>query len=424
MTVMSEIRGAPGGALPGCYNTHIIYIFKADCRPNSPTRIGESLNNNSVRLLLTKPQLTAASRWPIIESAGGISRQQKRALVRDYSGSHDGIGLLQTLTTLVPLALLWIVAIRIAGQLPWLTVMATFGITLFLVRVFALMHECGHGSLFRSQWANRTAGFVFGVISGMPQFVWSQHHDYHHRHNGNWERYRGPLATLAVDEYVLLSPSQQRRYWLARHIALAPLGGFVYLIFNPRFNWLKGNGALLWHLLRRQPASTFQCRYWKTWKEYRHMTANNIALGCALIAMCMAAGTGLVLAIYTASLSIAGGAGIMLFTVQHNFEGAYATSTATWDIDQGAIAGTSFLVLPAWMNWFTANIGYHHVHHLSAAIPNYRLVACHSENQQLFTTVPRVRLGQVPAALKCLLWDRVSGRIIPLGKAARKARGA
>lgn len=317
----------------------------------------------------------------------------------------------------MPLALLWILAVLLAARHPWLTVLATIGITLFLVRVFALMHECGHGSLFRSQWVNQLAGFVFGVISGMPQYVWSQHHDYHHRHNGNWERYRGPLSTLSVDEYILLSPAQQRRYWLARHIALAPLGGFVYLIFNPRFNWLKGNLALLWHLLRLRPANAFQCCYWKTWTEYRHMTANNIALGCALTAMCMAAGTGLVMAIYLASLSVAGGIGIMLFTVQHNFEDAYATTTSEWDLDRGAIDGTSFLVLPGWMNWFTANIGYHHVHHLSAAIPNYRLVACHRENHQLFTAVPRIRLSQVPAALKCLLWCRVTRRIIPLRRA-------
>jgi omega-6 fatty acid desaturase (delta-12 desaturase) len=318
----------------------------------------------------------------------------------------------------LPLVILWVIAIRAAGQSLWLTAAATVGITLFLVRVFALMHECGHGSLFRSPLANKIAGFVFGVVSGMPQYVWSQHHDYHHRHNGNWERYRGPLATLSVDEYVLLSPSQRRRYWLARHIALAPIGGFLYLILNPRINLLKGNVALLVHLLRGRPFAEFQSRYWKTWKEYRHMTANNVVLIGALVAVCMWAGTGLTLAIYTLSLSVAGGVGIMLFTVQHNFENAYATSTDDWSLDQGAIEGTSFLVLPAWMNWFTANIGYHHVHHLSAAIPNYRLVACHKANKALFVGVPRIRLAQVPASLKCLLWDRASDRIVPLGKVA------
>jgi acyl-lipid omega-6 desaturase (Delta-12 desaturase) len=332
------------------------------------------------------------------------------------------VGALQSLTTLVPLALLWVTAILVAAWSLWLTALATIGITLFLVRVFALMHDCGHGSLFRSSRANQVMGFVFGVISGMPQYVWSQHHDYHHRNNGNWERYRGPLGTLSVDEYVALSPAQRRRYWLARHIALAPLGGFIYLVFNPRFNWLKGNLALLWHLLHGRPPSTFQCRYWKTWKEYRHMTLNNLVLLSALTAMCMAAGTALVLTIFTLSLSVAGGVGMMLFTVQHNFEDSYAADTADWDLDRGAMAGTSFLVLPRWMNWFTADIGFHHVHHLSAAIPNYHLVACHRENLQLFDAIPRIRFTQVPAALKCLLWDRVSGRIIPLRKAVLAER--
>ncbi len=239
----------------------------------------------------------------------------------------DFIGAMQSITTLVPLVLLWIVALWGYDYSPWLTVAATIAITLFLVRVFALMHECGHGSLFRSPWANRAMGFVFGVISGMPQYVWSQHHDYHHRNNGNWERYRGPLSTLSVDEYIALSPAMRRRYWLARHIALAPLGGFVYLIFNPRFNLLKGNLALLWHLLRGKPAAAFATRYWKTWKEYRHMTANNVVLLGALTAMCLAAGTALVLTVFITSLSVAGGVGIMLFTVQHNFEDSYADNS-------------------------------------------------------------------------------------------------
>jgi omega-6 fatty acid desaturase (delta-12 desaturase) len=341
----------------------------------------------------------------------------KRALVREYAGGVNLIGAMQSITTLVPLVLLWILAILGAGHSLLLTVLATIGITLFLVRVFALMHECGHGSLFRSPWVNHVMGFVYGVISGMPQYVWSQHHDHHHRSNGNWEQYRGPLATLSVDEYSALSPAMRRRYWLARHIALAPLGGFVYLVFNPRCNWLKGNLALLWSLVRGRPAAAFTCRHWKTWKEYRHMTANNLVLLVALTALCMVAGTVPVLTVFIVSLSVAGGVGIMLFTVQHNFEDSYADNADTWTLDQGAMTGTSFLELPGWMNWFTANIGFHHVHHLSAAIPNYRLRACHRANLGLFQAIPRVRLAQVPASLKCLLWDRQSRRIIPLSKA-------
>ncbi|MEO8307693.1 MAG: fatty acid desaturase [Pseudomonadota bacterium] len=360
---------------------------------------------------------TTAYQGIIIEAACGISAQTKRALISQYAGGVDVIGALQCVTTLLPLALLWIAALVGGTYSLWLSAAATIAITLFLVRVFALMHECGHGSLFRSPLANRLMGFVFGVISGMPQYVWSQHHDYHHRNNGNWERYRGPLTTLSVDEYIALSPARRRRYWLVRHIALAPLGGFVYLVFNPRFNWLKGNLALLAHLACGRPVAAFTCRYWKSWREYRHMTANNVVLLSALTGLCLVGGAVLVLTVYTVSLSVAGGVGIMLFTVQHNFEGSYADNSDTWNLDRGAMTGTSFLVLPGWMNWFTANIGFHHVHHLSAAIPNYRLVACHHANLGLFESIPRIRLSQVPASLKCLLWDRTARRIVPLSKA-------
>ena len=85
-------------------------------------------------------------------------------------------------------------------------------ISLFTLRVFALMHECGHGSLFRTQPLNRAFGFLLGVVSGMPQYVWSQHHNYHHANNGNWEKYRGPYTTLSVDEYAAMTDAQQRMY--------------------------------------------------------------------------------------------------------------------------------------------------------------------------------------------------------------------
>ena len=106
-------------------------------------------------------------------------------------------------------------------------------------------------------------------------------------------------------------------------------------------------------------------------------------------------GPALFFALYIVSVSLSGAGGIVLFTVQHNFEHSYASSDEGWDYDTAAIHGTSFLILPRWLNWFTANIAYHHVHHLSAKIPNYCLVKCHEEYQHLFTDVVRVKLSQV-----------------------------
>jgi acyl-lipid omega-6 desaturase (Delta-12 desaturase) len=185
---------------------------------------------------------------------------------------------------------------------------------------------------------------------------------------------------------------------------------------------MKGSIALLWHILRHkiaeprqslaQLAARFPTHYWKTRREYWHMTGNNLVLlGLWALALQLGA-SGVCIGAYLCSLSVAGGAGIALFTVQHNFDHAYASDTGHWDLDTGALEGTSFLILPGWLNWVTANIGYHHVHHLSAAIPGYRLVACHEQYQHLFTGVRRISLWQIPAHLKCLLWDRDAGRIV------------
>ena len=105
-----------------------------------------------------------------------------------------------------------------------------------------------------------------------------------------------------------------------------------------------------------------------------------------------------------------------MFTVQHNFEHSYAREGSDWDYDAGAIEGSSFLILPRWLNWFTANIAYHHIHHLSAKIPNYRLIECHNAYRELFSDVTRVKLSHVPKSLKCILWDRSAQRIISVAE--------
>ncbi len=340
-------------------------------------------------------------------------------------------GMTQVLTTLGPLALLWWAAVwSLTHYSWWLTGTLILVMSLFTLRVLVLMHECGHGSLFRSQRLNRSFGFVFGVLIGMPQYVWSQHHAFHHATNGDWEKYRGPLTSPSVDEFTSMGRSRRRWYLVARSLPLAPFGGFVYLLFNPRFNWLRGSLGLLAHTVRmkaRQPtlsfrahAASYQTRLWKSKKEYHHMSWNNLVLLGSWVGICIAIGAATFFPIYLISVSIAGGAGIILFTVQHNFEHAYATDTARWDHDSGALHGTSFLQLPRWLNWFTANIAYHHVHHLSARIPNYRLAKCHEDNAHLFTTVRRVKLSEIPRALQCLIWDTAAQRIISVAEYQRQ----
>ena len=353
-----------------------------------------------------------------------------RLAVRCHAKPNNATALGQVLATLVPLGLLWVAAVEGARVSYWLTAAATLLISLFTLRVFSLMHDCGHGSLFRTQRLNRAFGFLFGVISGMPQYVWAQHHNFHHTNNGNWDKYRGPLTTLSIAEYEALSPAQRRLYRQVRTVGAAPLGGFIYLVFNPRFTWLKGSLQLIVHVLAglatnprlgmRAHIASFKTRYWQSREEYRHMAWNNLALISIWVLMSWWCGAALFFAIYVASVSLAGGAGIVLFTVQHNFEHSYASDTERWDYYTGAIEGSSFLILPRWLNWFTVDIAYHHIHHLSASIPNYCLVKCHNENRELFANVTRIRLSKVLKAAECILWDVRAERIISIAEHRRQ----
>lgn len=353
-------------------------------------------------------------------------KQYKRSIVAQHAKPENLKGFTQVLTTLLPLAGLWVVVAQRSDWSWGLTVLATAVMSLFLLRAFVLMHECGHGSLFQSPALNQVFGFVLGVVTGMPQYVWSQNHNFHHSTNGNWAKYRGPLAILTVDEYDALTGPQQRAYARARTLGMAPVGGFLYLLLNPRLTWMLGSARLLWHVVRgkiaqprisvRVHAAQFRTPYWKSTAEHRHMTLNNLVLLCAWAAMCWLVGPLLFFAVYVVSTSLSGGAGIVLFTVQHNFEHSYASCDNNWCYDTAAIHGTSYLALPAWLNWFTASIGYHHIHHLSARIPNYRLAACHAEHEQLFADVRRLTLADVGASLKFILWEPRARRIISVAE--------
>ncbi len=170
----------------------------------------------------------------------------------------------------------------------WLTAAAVLMISLFTLRAFVLMHECGHGSLFRTQRLNRAFGFVLGVVCGMPQYVWSHHHNFHHANNGNWEKYRGLYTTLSVDEYEAMTDAQQRMYRGKCSIATAPVAGLIYVIFNPRFTWIKGSIGLVSHVVRgkvarpnlsiKEHVANFETRYWKSYREYWHISWNNVFL--------------------------------------------------------------------------------------------------------------------------------------------------
>lgn len=346
---------------------------------------------------------------------------RKRMIVDRYATPSNRRGSLQCLSVFAPIAALWMVIRQASHGSAWLVLPATLCLSLFLLRGFVLMHDCGHDSLFRSRSLNRLGGFLLGVMAGMPQPVWAENHRYHHTTNGNWEKYRGPLNVVCATEYLAMSERQRRHYRRARHILMSPIAGFLYFLVSPRINWVRASFHLLHRRLgpagSRQSLSDAPLRFCASMAHYRHMTWNNLMLLSACGLMAWAVGPALFLACYVVSGSLAGGYGIVLFTVQHNFEHSYASATEGWSRDEAALHGTSFLVLPRWLNWITADAAYHHVHHLCASVPNYRLAACHKEHELLFSSVRRVGWSEIPFSLKHILWDLRARRLVSVTEA-------
>ncbi|GAA6135856.1 fatty acid desaturase [Oceaniserpentilla sp. 4NH20-0058] len=349
-------------------------------------------------------------------------KAEKSALIKKYANRNNGFALYQTLSTIIPYFALFYLAIELQSVSYWLSGLCIFLLIMFIMRVFMMMHDAGHGCLFVTPRQNSIVGFIMGVLCGVPEYVWSKHHAYHHATNGNWSKYRGPLAVLSSEEFSKLSEKKQKSYQNSRNILLAPLAGFMYFIFTPRFTWIKGTIQFVIYAVKhllvspkqswKQSAELFETNYWADWKEYRHMAANNIVLISLIVAGCVYFGFVPFMTVYLIALSVSGGLGIILFTIQHNFEDSYAVGDDVWDYNTAAIEGTSYFDLPRILHWFTADIGYHHVHHLSARIPNYKLRECHEEYVDLFKDVPTIRLKDVFKSFQYILWDEASGRMI------------
>jgi omega-6 fatty acid desaturase (delta-12 desaturase) len=345
---------------------------------------------------------------------------RKRVIVDRYATPTNGRGSLQFLSVIAPIAGLWFVIHQTWRSSPWSCAAATACLSLFLLRGFVLMHDCGHHSLFRSRSLNRLGGFLLGVLAGMPQQVWAENHRYHHFTNGNWAKYRGPLNVACVTDYLAMNARERRHYRYTRDILLSPVAGCLYFLVNPRVTWLRASYQLLRRRLARAGSPESQADaplpHCASMAHYRHMLWNNLLLLAAWGAMAWAVGPWQFLICYVVSGSLAGGYGIVLFTVQHNFEHSYASADEGWDRDEAAMRGTSFLVLPRWLNWITADAAYHHVHHLCAGVPNYRLAACHKEHELLFSSVSRVGLFEIPSALKHILWDMKARRLVSVAE--------
>lgn len=345
-------------------------------------------------------------------------------VLNPYMESNDLRATIQILNTLIPYLGLWAIAVKVATISLWLLPPILVLMTLFLVRSFSLMHDCGHYSLFRSKAVNRLVGFGLGVFNAIPQYAWSRDHAYHHKTNGDWERYRGVATFLSTDEFAALSPRNQQFYERLRHPLMIFPGGFFYLAIKPRLILLIGIYEFITDLIvqfRTRPGiglskmiASHHSKQWASATEFWDVLLNNICVVGSWIFFCSLLGPGLFLSIYSIVLTFAAAIFISVFFVQHNFEGSYAHKTEGWNYLQGAVEGSSYLELPAILKWFTADISYHNIHHLSERIPNYNLKACHRQNSHLLTNVKTLRLSDMPACSRFILWDAAADTLVSI----------
>jgi omega-6 fatty acid desaturase (delta-12 desaturase) len=299
----------------------------------------------------------------------------------------------QLANTLLPFAALWLLMawLRGRGFDVWWTLLLAIPTAGLYVRLFILQHDCSHGSFFRNARANRWVGAALGIITLFPFSYWKKTHAVHHATSGNLDkRALGDIRTLTVREYLALSRWRRFCYRFYRSMP-------VMLVIGPVYQFVAKH---------RFPLGL----PWRWRKEWRSVALNNVAL-CALGAGLWAAvGGSVLLAVHLPIVMLAGAAGVWLFYVQHNFEAGYWQRRASWDPRHAAVDGSSFYDLPAVLRWFTANIGYHHIHHLSPRIPNYRLRAAHESMR--FPTMTRLGLRQSLACARMKLWEESSRRMV------------
>jgi omega-6 fatty acid desaturase (delta-12 desaturase) len=306
----------------------------------------------------------------------------------------------QIVNTLISYAALWGLMIWTVDISYWITLALAVVAAGFLARTFIILHDCGHGSFLKSRRANDLWGFVTGVLTFTPYSQWRHLHALHHATSGDLDR-RGPgdIWTLTVQEYLDASRGKRFRYRLARN-------PFVLFVLAPFYVFL---------IQQRFPSRAVHER------ERRGVHWTNGAILAIAALMSLTIGLKAYLLIQLPVIMFAAMAGVWLFYVQHQFEGVYWERRASWDFADAALRGSSFYKLPRVLQWFTGNIGFHHIHHLSPTIPNYNLAKCHKANPIL----QRARSVTLWTSLKTLslrLWDERRKELVGYGRLRDRRR--
>ncbi|HEY6526080.1 MAG TPA: fatty acid desaturase [Solirubrobacteraceae bacterium] len=306
-------------------------------------------------------------------------------------------GILAVTTSALPYLALCVLMYLTLSVSPLLTLALAIPTAGFLVRVFVVFHDCAHGSLLPSKRANNVVGSVLGVFVLSPFRRWRHDHAIHHATSGDLDRRGvGDVITLTITEYQERSRRGRAAYRMIRNpLVMFGLGPIIAMVIGPR---IVARGA------RRRMRNS--------------VLGTDVALVVIVGAACWLIGWQAFLIVWAPAALLAGSVGIWLFYVQHQFEDAYWQSSEEWSYDDAALRGSSYLKLPPVLQFFTGNIGLHHVHHLNARIPNYNLPRAHKASPA-FDAVPTLSMWDGLRSVRLKLWDEQAGRLVTFAQARR-----
>ncbi len=337
------------------------------------------------------------------EAVGNNARALARYLAT-YREASNARSLFELAITAGALIVLWVAMWLSLGVGYWLTLLIAVPAAGFLVRLFMIQHDCGHGAFFRHRAANDWIGRVLGVFTLTPYDVWRRAHAVHHATTGNLDRRGiGDIETLTVREYFERSWLGRLGYRLYRH-------PFVMFGFGP---------AYLFLFQHRLPIGMMR----EGWRPWASSVATNAAITFGVGLMMWLVGPAHFLMVHVPIVLLAASIGVWLFYVQHQFEGAHWASNETWDLHEAALHGSSYYDLPGVLRWFTANIGLHHIHHLSSRIPYYRFPQILRDRPEL-KTIGRVTLVESVRGIRLVLWDETQKLLISFREARQLRHSA
>lgn len=322
-----------------------------------------------------------------------------RTSIDAYAHPDLGRSVLSLVTSVVPFVALWVL-MYFSLQVSYLLVLAlAIPASGFLLRTYILFHDCAHGSLFAGRRANAWFGTVLGLMVFTPFARWRYEHVVHHATAGNLDRrFVGDVPTYTLAEYEAWRRPTRLAYRLFRNpLIMFGLGPIYAMLLEPR--WAVPAGA---PRLRRS-----------VW-------ATNLALVMIVGGLCWLLGWREFLLVETPFVFLAGGAGIWLFYVQHQFDHTYWARSPEWKFAAAGLQGSSYLKLPKILQFFTGNIGLHHVHHLGAKVPNYNLQRAH-DREPIFQSVPALSFADGLRATRLKVWDESAGRLLTW-REVRRAR--